>query len=100
MYGLPSPQENSELERLLNSLLEEPPHKTALQNEKVGINLCTIFSSMHAKHNFWGARSDKQEEFLKGVKKYEANIEAMRYFVQSSERQCTLAKQTARQNEV
>ena len=38
MYGPPSLQENSELEALLNSLLEEPPHKTALQNEKVWSN--------------------------------------------------------------
>ena len=30
-------QENAELEALLNSLMQEPPHKTALQNEKVRV---------------------------------------------------------------
>jgi hypothetical protein len=30
-------QENSDLEALLTSLMQEPPHKTALQNEKVRI---------------------------------------------------------------
>ena len=41
-----------------------------------------------------------QDGFIKGVQKYEADIEAMRHFVESSERHSTLAMQNARQHEV